>query len=135
MRRAVAVAVVEFDAVRRGAAEEGGVEQVGAALASRHRDFPGRPHRLDDVLGLRRDAAARAGDHHADGVEQMPPRVVPRVLRQRVVAQRAGELHDLIGRARGGLQRVDGFGVGHGVLRISREAYAAPRIFSSTGSR
>ena len=120
MRRAVAVAVVELDAVRRGAAEERGVEQVGAPRAAGHRDFAGRPHRLDDVLGLRRDGAARARDHHADGVEQMPPRVVARVLRQRVVAQRAGELHDLVGRARGGLQGVDGFGVGHHGVRFLR---------------
>ena len=50
MRRAVAVAVVELDAVRGGAAEEGGVEQVGAPRAAGHRDLAGRPHRLRSPL-------------------------------------------------------------------------------------
>ena len=39
MRRADAVAVVELDAVRGGAAEERGVEQVVALGAARHRNF------------------------------------------------------------------------------------------------
>ena len=103
MRRAVAIAVVELDAMRRRAAEEGGVEQVGAPGAARHRDVPGRPHRGDDGLGLGRDVPSRARDHHADGVEQMPPRVVPRLLGQRVVAQRCRRTDDRVGCAGGGL--------------------------------
>jgi hypothetical protein len=114
MRRAVPVSVIQFDAMRRRAAEECRVEQVGAPDAAGHWDFPCGPHRFDDVLGLRRDGAARARDHHADGVEQVPPRVVPCVLGQRVVAQRTGKTHQRVGCSGGGLQRVDGFGVGHG---------------------
>jgi hypothetical protein len=37
MRGAVAIAVVELDAVRSRAAQEGSVEQVGAARTTRHR--------------------------------------------------------------------------------------------------
>ena len=46
MRRAVAVAVVELDAVRGGAAEERGVEQVGAARAAGHRHGAGRARHI-----------------------------------------------------------------------------------------
>ena len=120
MRRALAVAVVELDAVRRGAAEEGGVEQVGAPRAARHRNAAGRPHRREHGLGAGRDVAARARDHHADGVEQMPPRVMAHLVGERVMAQLADELDDGLGRAGGGLQRVHGFGVGHACLRMAR---------------
>jgi hypothetical protein len=44
MRRAVAVAVVEFDAVRCGAAEKRRIEHVGTAGAAGHRDLTGRTH-------------------------------------------------------------------------------------------
>ena len=77
MRRAVAVAVVELDAVRRGAAEERGVEQVGAPRAARHRDFAaaGRTALMTFSAWVAM-LPRRARDHHADGVEQVPPRVV-----------------------------------------------------------
>jgi hypothetical protein len=133
--RAVAIAVIELDAVRCGAAEESGVEQVGAAGAAGHRDFPGGPHRGDDAFGTGGDGAGRAGDHHADGVEQVPLGVVPRLLRDRVVAQLAVERDQRLRRAGGGLQRVDGFGVGHGELPDWAREYYAFRIFSSTGNK
>ena len=62
----------------------------------------------------RRDIAARAGDHHADGVEQMPPRIVAHLVGERVVAQLADEADDRVGRAGGRMAGVEYFGVGHG---------------------
>ena len=73
----------------------------------------GRPHRRQHGLGRVATLAARARDHHADGVEQMPPRVVAHLVGERVIAQLADERDDGLGRAGGGMQRVDGFGVGH----------------------
>jgi hypothetical protein len=59
-----------------------------------------------------RHIARRARDHHADGVEQVPPRVVAHFRVEIGVAQAGREAHDGSGRARGWMQR-DGFGVGH----------------------
>ena len=95
MRRADAIAVVELDAVRRRAAEERGVEQVVALRAARHRDFAAAgAHAREHFLGIGRDIARRARDHHADGVEQMPPRVVAHFVGEVGVAQAARELDD-----------------------------------------
>ena len=88
MHRALAEAVVELDAVRGGAAEEGGVDEIGAPRAAGHRHAAGRAHRREHRLGAGRDLAAGAGDHHADGVEQMAPRVVADLVGERGVAQR-----------------------------------------------
>jgi len=76
MRRAFGVAIVELDAVRLGAAEKGGVDEVGATRAPRHRDVAGRANGGEHCFGAACDSAAGARDHHADGVEQMPPRIV-----------------------------------------------------------
>jgi hypothetical protein len=111
MGRAVAVAVVELDAVRRGTAEKGGVEQVGATRASRHRDASGRAHPRDHGFSTARHIAGSARDHHADGVEQMPARVVAHLVGECAEAQRANEIDDGAGRPRGGRQLVNGFGV------------------------
>ena len=82
--------------------------------AARHRNAAGRAHRRQHRLGARRDLAAGARDHHADGVEQVAPGIVARLLGQRAVAQPADESDDGLGRAGGGMQRLQGFGVGHG---------------------
>ena len=130
MRRADAVAVVELDAVRRRAAEERGVEQVVALGAARHRDRAAAAHAGQHRLGVGRDIARRARDHHADGVEQMPPRVVAHLVGEVGIAQGRSRSHDGAGRARGRMQR-DGFGLFHAAL-----AFSLPdRIRSSTGSR
>ena len=63
--------------------------QIGAPRAAGHRNAAGRPHRREHRLGAGRDLAARARDHHADGVEQMPPRVVAHLVGERGVAQLA----------------------------------------------
>ena len=122
MRRAVAVAVVKLDAVRRGAAEERRIEQIGAPRAAGHRHVSGRTHGRHHGLGARRHVAGRARDHHADGVEQMPPRVVAHLLGERVMAQRADEFDDRLRCAGGGMQRVDSFGVRHGSSGFSVSA-------------
>ena len=113
MHGAFGVAVVELDAVRGGAAEEGGVDQVGAPRTPGHRDLARRTCRREHRLSLGCDRAACARDHHADGVEQVPARVMAGVLGQRCVAQRADEFDDRVGRARGGMARVKGLGVRH----------------------
>ncbi len=115
MHRALPVAVVELDAVGGGAAKEGGVDEIGAPRAAGHRDAAGRPHRRQHRLGAACDLAARAGDHDADGVEQVATRVVPRFLRNAAVAERAHERHDGIGCAGGGMEGLQRFGVRHGV--------------------
>ena len=116
MHRALPVAVVELDAVGGGAAEEGGVDEIGAPRAAGHRDAAGRPHRRQHRLGAGRDLAARAGDHHADGVEQVAPRVVAHLVRNaRRSASALTNADDGIGRAGGGMQGLQGFGVRHGV--------------------
>src|SRR5262249_59081359 len=43
MHRALAEAIVELDAVGGGAAEEGGIDEVGAPRAAGHRNTAGRP--------------------------------------------------------------------------------------------
>ena len=57
--------------------------------------------------------AAGAANHHADGVEQMPPRIMADLGVERVVAQRGYERDQRRRGAGGGLQSVDGFGVRH----------------------
>ena len=120
MHRALAEAVIELDAVRRGAAEEGGIDQVGPPRAAGHRDAAGRPHRRQHGLGAGRDLAARTGDHDAHGVEQMPPRVMAHLVGERGMTELVDELDDGLGRADGGMKRLQGFGVGHACLRMAR---------------
>ena len=90
---------------------------------------PPRAHAREHLLGIGRDIARRARDHHADGVEQMPPRVVAHLVGEIGVAQAAREADDGVGRARGRMQR-EGFGLFHAAL-----AFLPVRISSSTGSR
>ena len=115
MHRALPEAVVELDAVRRGAAEESGIDEIGAPRAARHRNAAGRAHRRQHRLGAGRDLAAGARDHDADGVEQMPPRVMADLVGERAMAQSADEIDHCRGRAGGGMERLQGFGVGHGL--------------------
>ena len=91
-----------------------GVQEIGAPGPARHRHFACRPYRFDDVLGLRRDAAARARDHHADGVEQMAPRVVAHLVGEGGVTEFTDEFDDGGGCAGGGMERRQRFGVDHG---------------------
>jgi hypothetical protein len=114
MQRALAEAVVELDAVGGSTAQERRVDEVGAAGAARHRNAAGRPDGGKHRLGPARDLAAGTGDHHTDGVEEMPPRVVAHLVGQLSEAQPADESDDSIGRSGGGMQRLQGFGVGHG---------------------
>ena len=94
MHRALTEAVVELDAVRGGAAEEGCVDEIGASRAAGHRHAAGRAHRREHGLGAGRDLAAGAGDHHAHGVEEVASRVVADLVGQRGVAQPADEVDD-----------------------------------------
>ena len=87
MHRALPEAVVELDAVGRGAAEERRIDEIGAPRAPRHRNAAGRPHRRQHRLGAGRDLAAGTRDHDADRVEQMPPCVVADLVGERGVAQ------------------------------------------------
>ena len=82
MRGAVPVAVVELDAVGGGAAEESGVEQVGAPCAAGHGNAAAGRAGGDHGFRAGRDIASGARDHHPDGVEQVAPRVVPHLVRQ-----------------------------------------------------
>ena len=129
MRRADAIAVVELDAMRRRAAEERRIEQVVSFGASGHRNAAAGAHARQHRLGVGRDIARRARDHHADGVEQMTARVVAHLVGEIGVAQAAREPDDRAGRAGGRMQRV-GFGLFHAAL-----AFFPERISSSTGSR
>jgi hypothetical protein len=105
MHRALPKAVVELDAVGGGAAEEGGVDEVGPPRAAGHRNAAGRARRRQHGLGAGRDVAARARDHHADGVEQMAARVVAHLVGEGGVTEFADEIDDGRGRAGGGMQR------------------------------
>ena len=109
MRRADAIAVVEFDAVRSRAAEEGGIEQVVVLRAAWHRNRAAAAHRREHRLGMGGDVARRARDHHADGIEQVPPRIVAHFVVEIGMAQTVREADDGGGRARGRMQGV-GFG-------------------------
>ena len=129
MRRADAIAVVQLDAVRRRTAQEGGIKQVVALRAAGHRDRAAAAHAREHLLGVARDIARRARDHHADGVEQVPPRVVAHLVGEIGVAQAACEADDGGGRTGGRMQR-KGFGLLHAAL-----AFLPERISSSTGSR
>ena len=120
MHRALPEAVVELDAVRRGAAEESGIDQIGPPRAAGHRDAARRPHRRQHGLGAGRDLAARARDHDAHGIEQMAPRVMAHLVGERGVAQCVDEVDDGLGRADGGMKRLQGFSVGHACLRMAR---------------
>ena len=51
------------------------------------------------------DVATRARDHHADGVEQMAPRVVAHLVGEGGVTEFADEFDDGGGRAGGGMER------------------------------
>ena len=55
MHRALAEAVVELDAMGCRAAQEGGIEQIGAAHASRHRDVSVAAHGRHHGFGARGD--------------------------------------------------------------------------------
>src|SRR5262249_6786315 len=57
--------------------------------------------------------AARARDHHADGIEQMAPRVVAHLIGKGGVTEFADEFDDGGSRAGGGMERRQRFGVGH----------------------
>ena len=127
MHRALAVAVVELDAVGSGAPEEGRVEQVGAARAAGNRDVAGAAHRGERALRAVRDVACGAADHDADGVEEMPPRIMADLGVERAVAQAVDERDERRGRSGRGLQGVDRFGMRHEEVsgRINRAALAA----------
>src|SRR5262249_36692707 len=98
-------------------------------------------HRREHGLGAGRDVAAGARDHDADGVEQMPPRVVAHLIGKRGVTEFANEFDDGRGRAGGGMERLQGFGVDHGLhlgdaatARGRLEAYALPASFTSAST-
>ncbi len=105
VHRALPEAVVEFDAVGGGAAEESGVDEVGSPRAAGHRNAAGRAHRGEHGFGAGGDVAARARDHHADGVEQMAQRVVAHLVGEGGVTEFADEFDDGGGRAGGGMER------------------------------
>ncbi len=128
MRRADAIAVVELDAVGRRAAEERRVEQIMAPGAARDRDAAAGADGREHPLGVGRNIAGRARDHHPDGIEQMAAGVVAHLVGEVRVTQPTRERDDCAGRARGRMQR-DGFGF-HAAL-----AFFPARISSSTGSR
>ena len=113
MHRALPEAVVELDAVGGSAAEEGGVEEVGAARAPGHRNAAGGSHGCEHRLDAARDLAAGTRDHHADRVGEMAPGVVTDLVCQRGIAQAAYERDDGLGRAGGRMKDLQSFGVGH----------------------
>ncbi len=55
--------------------------------------------RGNNLLGARCHVALRARDHHADGVEQMAPGIVPNLVRQRSQAKIGDETDQRIARA------------------------------------
>ncbi len=118
MDGALAVAVVKLDAVGGGTAKEGSVEKVGAPGASGHRHAARIAHRGEDGFSTGCDRAAGAGNHHADGVEQMSPRIVADFFAQGVEAQRLGEFDQGGGCPGRRLQREKCFSVGHGGLPL-----------------
>src|SRR5215510_2092593 len=135
MHGALPEPVIEFDAVGRGAAEEGGVDDIGPPGTAGHWNAAGRACRREHGFGAGRDIAARARDHDADGVEQMPPRVVAYLIGKRGVTEFTDEFDDGRGRPGGGMERLQGFGVDHGLplgtLRPrTLEAYAFPASFT-----
>jgi hypothetical protein len=127
MHRSLPEAIVELDAMRRGAAEERGIDQIGPPRAAGHRDAARRPHRRQHRLRAGRDLAARARDHDAHGIEQMAPRVVADLVGERGVAQFADEVDNGLGRADGGMKRLQGFSVGHAWLRMARGRNITPK--------
>src|SRR5262245_9581089 len=137
MHGALPEAVVEFDAVGGGAAEEGGVDDIGPARAAGHWNAAGRTRRREHGFGAGRDVAARARDHHADGVEQMAPRVVAHLIGKGGVTEFTDEFDDGGSRAGGGMERRQRFGVDHGFPSLGRggragrlEAYAFRASFT-----
>ena len=101
------------------AAEERGIEEVRVPRAPWHGDRAGRPHRFEHRLGARRHIAARAGDHDADRVQQVPPRVIPNLFAERLVTERAREAHDPVGGAGNRMEPIQDFGVGHGCFHCA----------------
>ena len=108
MHRPLPIAVVELDAVGGGAAEKGGVEEVGAPPAARHRNAPLAAHQGKRRLGAARHVAGGACDHHPDGIEQMPPRVMANLGIERPMGQPGHER----GQRRGGAGTGAGGGAG-----------------------
>src|SRR5262245_35738636 len=80
MHRALAEAVIELDAMRGGAAEEGGIDEVGPPRATRHWNAPGRTRRREHVFGARRNVAARACEHDSGRVVVKPAYLVTRMV-------------------------------------------------------
>ena len=113
MHRALPKSVVELDPVGGGAAEERGIEEIGAPGAARHRNTAGRAHRCEHRLGAVGDVAAGAGDHHADGVEQMASGIVADFVGESGKVKIAHEGYDRIGRASGGMARLQSLGMRH----------------------
>ena len=129
MHRALAEAIVELDAVGGGAAEEGGIDEVGAPRAAGHRNTAGRPCRREHRFGAARDVAACAGDHDAHGVEQVAARVVARLIGNGGVAELRDEFDERRGHGRNGMERLQRFGVGHDVLPRARASLCVCREF------
>src|ERR1700722_2654941 len=113
MYRALAVAVVELDAMSRSAAEKGCVQQIGAPRAARHWDAAGLTHRGQHPFSAVRNVASGAANHDADGVEEMPARIMADLGVERAVGQAGDERDAGRRRARRGLQGVDGFSMRH----------------------
>ena len=101
MHRALAIAVVELDAVGGGAAEERGVEEIGASRAPGHRNAAAGAHRCQHRLGAGGHIAAGTRDHDPDRVEEVPPRVMADLVVERVMAQPAHETDQRRGGAGG----------------------------------
>ena len=94
---------------------------VGPAWPSRHGNAAGRSYRCKHRLGAAGHLASGAGDHHADRVEQMPPRIMAHLFGQRAMAQLKDETKDGFARPCGRMKRKNCFGMrcvgmGHGRL-------------------
>src|SRR5262249_48529972 len=112
-------------------------DDIGAPRAAGHRNAAGRARCREHGLGAAGDVAARARDHHADGVEQMAPRVVAHLIGKGGVTEVADEFDDGASRAGGGMERRQRFAVDHwfpprgGGDRAGRpEPYASPPSFT-----
>jgi len=123
MHRALPVAVIKLYAVGCGTAQECGVEQIGAARATRHRNAPAAAHRRKRSFGARRHIALGAGNHDPHGVEEMPPRIVAHLGIKGVETEPAYEADERRGGAGRRLQRVERFRVRHkGFSEVARQA-------------
>ena len=114
MHGALGEAVVERDAVRRGAAVEGGIHEVGAPREARHRNVAGEAHRREHGFGAVRHLAGRARDHDADGIEDMAARIMAHLIGEVGMAQVADEFDERRGRGGLRMKRLERFGVGQG---------------------